>query len=431
MTPPPTEDALRAARAAAAWCATQPDARASDPRTLGWMTGSPPPAELRVRFADNTRSRFPQLRWAFSHQRELLPTRAVWRGHGPVAALPRADRDELADVTSTPIGNDRPVTFAQMLDATWTDGIVVLHRGRIVFERYFGALEAHRPHIAMSVTKSFVGTLAATLIAEGALDETRQVAHYVPELKGSAFGDATLRQLLDMRTGLRYSEDYTDPKAEIAEFARSAGLSPRRPDDRAADSTTDYLKTVQKQGAHGEAFAYKTVNTDVMAWVMSRVTGLSLSEQLQTRLWIPLGMEQDGYFSVDSCGTEFAGGGLNASLRDLARFGEMMRCDGAFNGQQIVPAAVVAGVREGGERGGCVKAGFAMLQGWSYRDMWWVTHNAHGAYSARGIHGQAIYVDPAAEMVIARFGSHPGAGSANNDWVSLPAYHAMALALRG
>ena len=110
---------------------------------------------------------------------------------------------------------------------------------------------------------------------------------------------------------------------------------------------------------------------------------------------------------MDPTGVEFAGGGLNLTLRDLARFGEMMRLGGRFNGQQIVPAAVVDDIRRGGDREQFAGAGYKMLPGWSYRSMWWVSHNAHGAFTARGIHGQAIYVDPAAEMVIARFASHP------------------------
>ena len=281
----------------------------------------------------------------------------------------------------------------------------------------------------MSVTKSFVATVAATLIAEGVLDEARRVDHYVPDLAGSGFGDATLRQMLDMQTGIDYSEDYLDPNAGAIRLGRAIGLSPREPGD--APSLTDFLVGVRKQGEHGQAFAYKTANTDVLAWVLKRVTGTTLADLLHQRLWAPLGMEFDAYFVIDAWGTEFAGGGLNLALRDMARFGEAMRCEGAFNGRQVIPASVVADIRRGGQPGECARAGFPILSGWSYRSMWWVTHNANGAFMARGIHGQAIYVDPAAEVVIARFASHPGAANGLNDPVMLPAYHAVAQALRG
>jgi CubicO group peptidase (beta-lactamase class C family) len=142
-------------------------------------------------------------------------------------------------------------------------------------------------------------------------------------------------------------------------------------------------------------------------------------------------MEQDGYFMVDSTGAEFSGGGLSLALRDLARFGEMMRLDGRWNERQVVPKAVVDDIRRGGDRTKFLAGGYQLLQGWSYRNMWWVSHNEHGAYTARGIHGQAVYIDPVAEMVIARFASHPAAANYNLDPTSLPAYHAVARHLRG
>ena len=147
-----------------------PDARASDPSTLQWMVGFPPPPDKQIRFDDGSFYRFPQWRWSFSHWRELMPTTAVSRGSTPAQALPQKLRSDLDAVTFTPIGGTAPMTWAQSLDANYTDGIVVLHRGRIVYERYFGALTPERPHIAFSVTKSFFGTIAATLIAEGSLD---------------------------------------------------------------------------------------------------------------------------------------------------------------------------------------------------------------------------------------------------------------------
>jgi CubicO group peptidase (beta-lactamase class C family) len=165
--------------------------------------------------------------------------------------------------------------------------------------------------------------------------------------------------------------------------------------------------------------------------VLRRVTGQTVSELLRHYFWSRLGVEQDAYFTVDSTGVEFAGGGLNLTLRDMARFGEMMRLGGCFNGQQIVPAAVIDDIRHGGNRDHFALAGYTLLPGWSYRTMWWVSHNDHGAYTARGIHGQAIYIDPVAEMVIARFASHPMGANANLDPTSLPAYHALAQHLIG
>ena len=183
---------------------------------------------------------------------------------------------------------------------------------------------------------------------------------------------------------------------------------------------------MKKLGTHGESFSYKTINTDVLGWIIQRITGLSLAENLSRRIWSRLGMEHDAYITVDTAGTEFAGGGLNTTLRDLARFGEMMRNDGQAQGQQVVPKAVVDDIRRGADPAKFTPAGYVTLPGWSYRSMWWVSHNPHGAYMARGIHGQAIYIDPKAEMVIARYASFPQQANAFNDPTSLPAYHALA-----
>ena len=403
-----------------------PDARATDPVTMGWMLGSPPPADKLVLFADGSWFAFPRTRWSFSNIRQLVPTRVVERGSGPVSAFRRTDRPDIDAVRFQPIGRNDAVTWAQSLDANYTDAILILHRGRIIYERNFGVMTSERQHIAFSVTKSYVAMLAMMLIGEGALDENATVASYIPEFSSSAFGDATIRQLLDMRTGIDYTEDYADLNSPVWQMSRAGGFLARPPGYTGPESFFDLLKGINKLGQHGGDFVYKTANTDMLGAVLKRVTGKPVSALLQERIFAKLGAEQDAFFTIDPTGVEFAGGGFNLTLRDMARFGEAMRLDGKFNGHQIVPKAIVDDVRKGGDRARFVSAGYKTLPGWSYRNMWWVSHNEHGAFMARGVHGQAIYIDPAAEMVIARFASHPLAGNVNLDPMSLPAYHAVA-----
>ena len=402
------------------------DAAATDPVALGWMVGCPPAPDRIIRYDDGSFLRFPMWRWSFSHWRELVPTVNVGRSTGPASPLPRAERGDLDAVLFRPLGGAVPMTWAQSLAANYTDGIVVLHRGRIVYERYLGALTAERPHIAFSVTKSFFGVIAATLIAEGHLDPGAAVDSYLPELAASGFGDATVAQVLDMTTALRHTEVYGDPGSDFADYARATGLAPRGAGYAGARSTYAYLATVAKAGEHGPAFAYRSVNTDVVGWLIARVVGAPPHEALRDRIWSALGAEDDAHLQVDADGTPLVAVALNARLRDLARFGEMLRLDGRLNGRQVVPVAVVEELRRGGNRQAFARAGYQTLPGWSYRHQWWVAHNDHGAYMARGIHGQAIYVDPKAEMVIARFGSHPLASNVNLDPTSLPAYDALA-----
>jgi hypothetical protein len=139
-----------------------------------------------------------------------------------------------------------------------------------------------------------------------------------------------------------------------------------------------------------------------------------------------MGAEQDGYITVDAKGTPFAGGGLSAGLRDLGRIGLLMLNGGEINGKRLFPRKVVEDIQAGGDRNTFAKAGYKALTGGSYRSMWWVFHNKHKAFAARGVHGQTIYVDPTAEMVIVRFASFPVAKNAKIDPTSLPAYQSVA-----
>jgi CubicO group peptidase (beta-lactamase class C family) len=403
-----------------------PDADASDPIALGWMQGSPPPQAKLIRFQDDRLLEFPQIRWTLSHMCELAPTAAVWRGGAAPSDLGQAPHGLEAAIDALVFEDlqGRGLTWAQSLQRTYADGIVVLHRGRRIYERYFGALQEQRPHACFSITKSYAATLAAILIHERALDEGRTVSHYLPEMAGTAYEDATLRQVLDMQIGVEYSELYADPKADIWDYARAGGLRPRA-DYAGPGNLYEYLRTLRKEGNHGAAFAYKTVNTEVLCWVMKRVTGVALPDMLSQRIWSQIGCEEDGYLTVDTSGVAMGGAGLSASLRDLCRFGELMRCEGAWCGKQVIPADVIADIRRGSDPAKFAMAGYTLLPGYSYRNMWWVSHNALGVFEGRGIHGQRLYIAPKAELVIARFCSHPVASSAANDSITLPAFAAM------
>jgi CubicO group peptidase (beta-lactamase class C family) len=410
-----------------------PDGPASDPTVLGLMQGSPPPPEKRIRFEDDRYLNFPQIRWSLSHMRELVPTAAVWRGNGTPSDIGLANRAREAAIDALMFEDlqGRRRTWADSLAHTYTDGIIVLHRGERIYERYFGALQPQRPHSCFSITKSYAATLAATLIHERTLDEDRRVTYYLPEMAATAYDDATVRQLLDMQIGVEYSEDYANPQAHIWEYARAGGLRAHGPSYKGPGSYYEYLVTLRKAGDHGAAFEYKTVNTEVLCWIMSRVSGMPLPDMLSERIWSRIGCEEDGYLAVDSIGVAMGGGGLSACLRDVCRFGELMRCEGAWRGQQVLPAEVVADIRRGSDRGKFARAGYTLLPGYSYRNMWWVSHNPLDVFEARGIHGQRLYIAPRAELVIARFCSHPIATSAANDPVTLPAFAALSQSVMG
>lgn len=398
----------------------------SDPSRLGWMTGFPPSPEKLIMQPESDFFGFPKLRWTVCHIRELMPTRQVSRGIGSPVPLAYAIDSDIDAVQFTPLGGEQSMTWKESLSANYTDGILILHKGRVVYEKYAGCLDETRKHAAMSMTKSMTGLLAEILVVEGRLDEAATVDSIIPELKSSAFGSATVRQVMDMTTALDYSENYADPNADIWVYSKAASPLPKPKDYTGPDGYFEYLQTVKQNGVHGEAFGYRTINSDALGWILSRVTGKDLTQLLSEYIWSQMGAEQDGYMTVDAKGTPFAGGGLSAGLRDLGRIGLLMLNGGVIHRQQLFPKEVVANIRAGGDKNAFARAGYKTLEGGSYRSMWWVFHNDHGAFAARGVHGQTIYVDPTAEMVIVRFASFPTAGNAKIDPTSLPAYQAVA-----
>ncbi|WP_291287444.1 serine hydrolase [Flavobacterium sp.] len=403
-----------------------PDAAQSDPVKMGWMKGSPPPDNKIPRFEDGSFFQFPALRWSVVHMRQFMPTVNVSRGLGAVIPLAENSNKDIDKIKFVPLGETKTMTWEESLQKVYADGVIVMHHGKIVYEKYFGALAVDGQHAAMSVTKSFTGTLGILLAKEGLIDTTKTVSYYIPELKESAFGDASVREVMDMTTALQFSEDYADPNAEIWKFSAAGNPLPKPKDYTGAKTYYEYLPTVKKKGIHGDSFGYKTVNSDVLGWIIARVTGKTVAEVLSEKIWRKIGVEQDGYFSVDAIGTPFAGGGFNLGLRDMARFGQLILNNGKVGEQQIIPKAAIDDIKKGGNKQAFAKAGYSLLKGWSYRNMWWITHNAHGAFCARGVHGQVIYIDPKADMVIVRFASNPVAGNAANDPYSLPAYEAVA-----
>jgi hypothetical protein len=401
-------------------------AKDSDPIKMGWMQRFPPPKDKIVSAGDGSFFNFPAMRWSVVNMRQLMPTVEVSRGLNAPVPLPYQLDPKIDKLEFQPLGQKNQMTWEASLWKNYTDGIIILHKGRVVYERYFGALKDDKVHAVMSLTKSFTGTLASILVAEGVLDENKLVAFYVPELKNSAFGDATVRQVMDMTTALKYSEEYANPKAEIWDFSAAGNPLPKPKDYKGPIGYYAYLETVKKQGVHGEAFGYKTVNADALGWIISKVTGKSVPTLLSEKIWSKIGMEQSAYYQVNALGIAFAGGGFNAGLRDLGRFGELIRNKGSWNGEQIIPQQAIVDIEKGGSKEAFAKSGHPLLKGWSYRDMWWITENAHGAFTARGVYGQTIYIDPVAEMVIVRMASQPVADNSNNDPWSLPAYDAVA-----
>lgn len=403
------------------------NAEESDPNKLGWMEGFPPSPEKLIMQPESDFFSFPKLRWTVCHIRELMPTKQVSRGINAPAPLVYDLDPNIDSVVFTPLGSERSMTWQEALLSNYTDGALILHKGKVVYEYYSGCLDERGQHAAMSMTKSLAGLLAEMLVVEGRLNDNDPVAKIIPELKGSAFGNATVRQVMDMTTALDYSEDYSNPNADIWLYSKAASPLPKPKDYSGPNGYLEYLQTVAGNGQqHGIDFSYKTINTDTLGWIIARVTGQDFGELLSERIWSRIGMEQDAYLTVDAKGMPFAGGGLSSGLRDLGRIGQLMLNEGKYLGEQIFPEQVVQNIKKGASKKSFESAGYKTLPGASYRSMWWVFHNDNGAFAARGVHGQTIYIDPTADMVIVRLASFPVAKNAKIDPTSLPAYQAIA-----
>ena len=232
----------------------------------------------------------------------------------------------------------------------------------------------------------------------------------MPELADSAFGDASVRQLLDMAVGVHYTELYDDPTSESSQYGYACGFKPAPPAYAQYESLYQYLPSLRKRGEHGGLFHYVTATTEVLAWVMERASGLGCAEQLQ-RIWQQLGCERDAYFMADPWGRSVAGAGFNAALRDMGRFGLMLANGGAVDGQQVIDQAVIEAIAAGGDPAlyGVHQDFSDWTPGASYRSQWYVFNDQSPAIMASGIHGQYLFVDRAADVVIVKQSSLPEA----------------------
>jgi len=390
------------------------------------MAGFPPPAAQQVTL-ENWRTP-PHNRWAFQHVRELIATGNIWRGSSPVWQLERQPRDlmEIGFVDHTGAQND----VARFLAATQADGFLVMHQGKIATERYFGGFTEHRPHILMSVSKSLTATLAGLFVARGLLDPAQPVIGFMPELKGSAFEDCTLQHILDMTVGTDFIEDYLANAGAITEYREVSGWKPPSSPETAGGDLRSWLTGLKKAGEHGAAFHYVSPCTDLLGWILERVGGRPFHAMFSDMIWQPMGAEFDAYITVDRLGAQRTAGGICVTLRDLARFGQMMLEGGHANGRQIVPGAWIEDSTKNYDRASWAAGESSeFLPTGGYRNKWWIIGNDHGAYTGIGVFGQWLYVDPKASTVIAVFSSQPLPSDDNVSIDSLRCFDAIARTL--
>lgn len=397
----------------------------SSPSTL--MRGFPAQEDQRVTWSNWMRPPFN--RWGFRNLARLRPSIDVRAGGRAIRAFESAPQAlEQWRFNSVP---GTSVSVAEHLDASKTDAFLVLQDGKVVYERYFNGQQPHERHIMFSVTKSLIGTLGEHLVSLGKLDPQALASHYVAELAGSAFGDASVRQLFDMAVGIAYSEVYDDPASESSQYGYACGFQPAPEAYRQFESLYQYLPSLRKRGEHGGFFHYVTATTEALAWVMERAAGESCSTMLE-HLWSALGCERDGYFMADPWGRGVAGAGFSATPRDMARFGQLLLEGGQRDGEQLVAADAIARILAGADP--AIYADNADFSHWtpgaSYRSQWYVFNDHSQALMAGGIHGQYLFIDVPSRTVMVKQSSLPEAvGELDADSVRM--LRAIAAGLRG
>ena len=372
-----------------------------------------------------------QLHWTFQHVADFLPTATISRGNGPVAELPSTPVD-LTDIPLYDRTNRRRTTVGDVMAATATDGWIVLQHGKVLGEYYYGGMEADSSHLLMSVSKSLIGMVAGALVSNGAIDVDAELAHYVPALANSGYAGATVRHVLDMRSGITFSEDYLDPMAEVRLIEQAIGWAPRTVPDLPT-TMYDFLVTLRQKSPHGGPFEYRSCETDVLGWICEVASGLPMPELMSQVLWAKLGARQDSTIGVDSVGTGMFDGGINACLSDLARFGSLFLNGGtSLTGERVVSLAWIADTFAGGldsRSAFAASPGDNRMPGGMYRNQCWFPRSGNNVLLCLGIHGQMIYVNRAADVVAAKLSSWPLPQDATKLFPTIAAFDEIAASL--
>ncbi|MBN9550039.1 MAG: serine hydrolase [Alphaproteobacteria bacterium] len=341
-------------------------------------------------------------RWSFQNVGELVPS-------AHVAAAPGGEEQAkslgalLEERISLAGGSETVASFLKRSD---TDGLTILKGGKLVGDWSAPHMPFGARHIVFSISKSVTAILAGILEGEGVFDPSAPVTEYIPEAIGSAYGDASVRNVLDMTVSLDFEEDYLDPESVFARYRRSTLWNP----GGGSESLAAFLLTLPRLAEpHGQTYRYRSPNSDMLGILVERASGKRVSALLSEKLWLPLGAASEMAVTVDMEGTARTAGGMSMTPRDLARIGEMMRQGGTANGRRIVPEAWVrdtvatGGSHEAWQRG---TMAFLFPKG-RYRNKWYQTGHDSGACCGIGIHGQWIYVNPRDEVVVAKMSSQP------------------------
>ncbi len=345
----------------------------------------------------------PYLRWSYTHMKEFTLINDVKNKPDQIARFPSALQNLDDFAVQRRLGNTTPLK--ELLDDNKTDAFVVVHNGQLVYERYFNGYNESEPHGMASLAKVFTGAIIQSLAEENRIDLEKTADTYIKELKNTPFGKATLQQLMDMQVSVEYpTHGYEHPALENqdAQLYLASNILPRGKNYDGPMKIYDMLQEAKETAPPGSVFSYNNGSTETLAWIIRTITGKSLAENVSERIWSQIGMEENAYYVTDETKVEQASAGLNATARDMARFGQLLLNNGEYNGKQILPSSITEDIKNVQEGELAVGPGASI----SYHNQWWIPHNEQGAFEVLGSYGQTLYIDPKANMVIVHFSSN-------------------------
>jgi CubicO group peptidase (beta-lactamase class C family) len=348
----------------------------------------------------------PYMKWAFQHVREIVSSADIPSAPGDVWKL----KSEHKDFSSFRFEHSgKSYGLDQFIDETDTDGFVILHRGKVILERYGNGMASETPHILMSVSKSLTAIVAGILVEQGKLDPEQKIVFIIPELKDSVYSNATVRHVLDMRVGIDFDEDYHATSGPIVEYRKATNWNPLAPGERPNDLRTFLASLKARSGPDGGPFHYVSTNTDLLGWILERASGIRFADLISNLLWKPMGSQCPAYITVDRFGAPRCAGGICITTMDLARVGQLIVQNGRRSDTQIIPADWIEDTLGGGDPKAWAAGDMISYFGdrpMHYRNKWYVLRDSNIACGL-GVYGQNVFVDKANEIVIAKLSSQP------------------------
>jgi len=367
------------------------------------MKGSPPPIKYQVTL-DNWR-KYPFNSWSFVNVRNLIPTSPIYNNPDKEVILQK----QLIDIDDLVIDHkNTSYKLKEIFKICDTDAFLVMHKGKIKFEFYDKFTRFNTPHIIFSVSKSLTSLLTGILVEKKVININNYISHILPETKGTAYEDATVRNVLDMSIASGFIEDYTGQAEIFKKYRSSTGWDlPETKSKQTVKGLHDFLSSMPKSNQkHGKKYHYCSPHSDLLGWIIERASGENYSKIMADLLFKKAGMNHEANVTVDKWGASRAAGGISVSPYDLLLLSELVRNHGSNKNGQVIPAAWIEDfVNNKNNNSYLNQDNLERFPNGNYRSKWYQTGFKDNEYCAIGIHGQNIWINPQKEITIVRMSS--------------------------